>query len=69
MLESKKGVMVYNSQQVTSQFGYDHGAVTLTDELSTSSASVAEVRFTGHWVNRFLRVERDFSGLVQIELV
>lgn len=34
------------------QFGYDQGTTTLIGELSTSTASVAGVRFSGHGVNQ-----------------
>lgn len=55
MLESKKGVKY--PQQVIRQFGYDQGAVTLTGELSMSSAFVAEARFTGHGVSQIFAEE------------
>lgn len=48
MLESKKGVKVYNPQRVMCQFGYDQSTTVLTGELSTSSASVVEAKFIGH---------------------
>lgn len=41
-LASAQGVTIYNPQQVMRQFGYDKGVVTLTGELSTSSALVPE---------------------------
>lgn len=47
MLESKKGVTVYNPQRVMHQFGYDQGTVVLTGELSLSSASDTVAGFTG----------------------
>lgn len=59
MLESKKRVTVYNPQRVIHQFGYNQGTVTLIGELSTSSALLAGMRFTGHGLSQiFYRRER-----------
>lgn len=48
---------------MTCQFRNDQGAVTLTGELSTSSASVVEARFTGHGGSPILWVKRDCFGM------
>lgn len=52
------------------QFGCDQGAITLTDELSTSNALVVVTRFKGNNVSQTLTVQEKFfwPGLARVGL-
>lgn len=53
-LELGEGTMIYNPQQLTRHFGYDHGMVILTGELASSSALIAEARFVSERKDQIL---------------
>lgn len=44
------------------QFAYDYGMVTLSGELSTSSALVVEMRFVGHGVSQVMVDRKSFGS-------